>query len=123
MAPTFYGFRCKAYWDLSSKGWWVEAEVRAEKIHGCRLFLRGVAELWAGVAIKRWNPVSGAGQRKHRGWIECVVRQAEPRRLVYWESDPGSWQGTWDRGSRSQSLWGKQITITQSKKKVFSLGH
>lgn len=30
--PTFYGFSRKAYRDLSSKGWWVEAEVRAGKV-------------------------------------------------------------------------------------------
>lgn len=67
---------------------------------GCDQSWESVAVGGAGVAIKSLNLVSEAGQRKHRWWIE-LGRHRESRRLVCRENDPGSWQGVWDRGSRS----------------------
>lgn len=55
--------------------------------------------VWAGVATKWLNLVSGAGPRNLL-WINLLSGR-ESRRLVYWESDPGSWQGLWHRGSGS----------------------
>lgn len=42
----------------------------------------GVVGLWVGVATKRLNLVSGAGQRKYEWWTEFVVRPTESRRSV-----------------------------------------
>lgn len=108
-----HGFRHKACWDLTSKGCWVEAEVRSGKVflaagsspwvwRGCGWVFLQRGWIWS-VGQGRGN--TDGGQNLLSGQQSLGDQSTESVTLAHGRA----------HGQRVQASQGKQIIITQSK--------